>query len=451
MRNLLLAGTALLWLATPAFATPKRHSVDKRDAEIASLKAEVDALKQRLDADENAQHATAQQAQTARESATAAQNQAAMALSQSQAAQVQVAAAATPVPVPPKASAPGWWANTTIGGRAFFNVSDIHQTSTDLAGKRTENAQNGTQTELKRFYLILDHKFDDTWSANLTTDFRYNSNGTSKDTLVFVKKAWVQAHIDPALNIRVGENDTPWVPFVESLYGYRFVENTLIDRTKFGTSTDWGVHVFGTLGHNLVTYQVSALDGAGYKTLSRSSNTIDLEGRIGINPVKDVTLGIGGYTGKLGKSNDTVDVSHRATRVDAVAAYTNKHLRAGIEYFAARNWNNITTAPVPLPAPSTPNDKSSGWSAFGSYAFTPKISIFGRYDWLKPSRDLNPAMRDNYFNAGVDYKPINPLDLALVYKHERVRNGLLSTSNGTIGGPAYGNYDEVGLFGQLAF
>jgi hypothetical protein len=211
------------------------------------------------------------------------------------------------------------------------------------------------------------------------------------------------------------------------------------------------VHVFGILGNNLVTYQVSALDGAGYQTLSRSSNTIDLEGRIGINPVRDVTLGIGGYTGKLGKSNDTVNVNHRATRVDAVAAYTNKRVRAGIEYFAATNWNNITTAPVPLPAPSTPNDKSNGWSAFGSYAFTPKISLFGRYDWLKPSRDLNPAMRDNYFNAGVDYKPIGPLDLALVYKHENTKHGLLSTSNGTTGGPDSGSYNEVGLFGQLVF
>ncbi len=450
MRKLLLAGAALLGLTTSAFGSPRRQAPDRRDAEIAALKAEVDALKSRLDADEAAQRTTAQQVQTANQSAATAQQQAASALTQSVAAEVHTAAAA-PVPPPPKSVAPGWWDSTTVGGRFFFNVSNIHQTSTDLFGNTTESAQDGTQTELKRGYVTIDHKFNDTWSANITTDFRYNANGTSKDVLVFVKKAWVQAHINPALNVRVGESDTPWVPFVESLYGYRFVENTLIDRTKFGTSTDWGVHVFGAFGHNLVTYQVSALNGAGYKTLSRSSNTIDLEGRIGINPTKNVTLGVGGYTGKLGKSNDTVEVNHRATRLDAVAAYTSNRVRLGLEYFAATNWNNVVTAPVPLPPPSTPDDKSSGWSAFGSFAFTPKMSVFGRYDWLKPSRDLDPAMRDNYFNVGLDYKPINPLDLALVYKRERVKNGLLSTSNGTIGGPDHGNYDEIGLFGQLVF
>ena len=428
MRTLLLAGTALLCLATtPALASPPpAQTADQRDAEIAALRAEVEALKQQVDALAAAQHAIAQQAQTA---AAPAQNQ----------------VASAPVPVPAKESAPGWWANTTIGGRSFFNVSNIHQTSTDLSGDKTDSSANGTQTELKRFYLIVDHRFDDTFSANLTTDFRYNTNGTSKDTLVFVKKAYVQAKLSPAFFVRIGEADLAWAPYVESLYGYRFVENTLIDRTKFGTTTEWGVHIGGTFGDGLVSYAASAVNGAGFKTLSRSSDTIDLEGRINVNPVKNVSIGIGGYTGKLGKSAANLPgdaTPHRASRFDAAAAYTDKRIRLGVEYFAASNWNTVT-----LPT----SDKSDGWSAFGSYAFTPKISVFGRYDWLKPSKDLTPSMRDNYFNAGVDYKPISPLDLAIVYKHEKVKNGQLSTSNGTIGGAASGSYDEVGIFGQLTF
>ena len=79
------------------------------------------------------------------------------------------------MPVPAKAEAPGWWGSTTISGKAFLNVSNIHQTSTDLAGNKTDNAQNGTQTELKRFYVGIDHKFNDVFSANITTDFRYNA------------------------------------------------------------------------------------------------------------------------------------------------------------------------------------------------------------------------------------------------------------------------------------
>ena len=458
----LAAGAALVAIAMTATAPAEakarkhaaarkhavaRHRTDPRDAEIKALEAKVDALTQRLDQSEAAQQATAQQAQSAQAAAAAAQSQASTALSQTQVAQAQVAKVENRVPPLEKALKTGWFANTTLGGKAYFNVSDIHQTSTDLAGNKTENAQNGTQTELKRFYVILDHKFNDVFSADLTTDFRYNANGTSKDTLVYLKKAFIQAKFDPALIVRVGAADLPWVPFDEGVYGYRFVENTLIDRTKFGTSSDWGVHVLGSLANNLVSYQVSAIDGQGYKTLSRSSDTLDLEGRVNVNPIKNIVLAVGGYTGKLGKSAGNLSSAatpHSAERFNALAAYTDKRIRAGVEYFTAKNWNNVTSAPAV-------HDKADGWSAFGSFAFTPQILAFGRYDWLKPSKDLNPALKDRYFNLGLDYKPIPPLDFALVYKRDRANHGTISTSNGTIGGANYGTYDEVGLFGQLAF
>ena len=436
----------------PAEAKAHSRSAYSRDAEIQELRAQVKALTARLAADEAAQQTSAQAAQAAQTqaanaqaAASAAQNQAATALGQAQAAQVQAASAEKAVPPLEKAVKTGWFANTTVSGKAYFNVSNIHQTSTDLAGNTTDSAQNGTQTELKRFYLGVDHKFNDVFSANLTTDFRYNANGASNDVLVYVKKAYLQAKLNPAFTVRVGAADTPWIPFVEGVYGYRFVEQTLIDRTKFGTSSDYGVHVLGTFANGLINYQVSAENGLGYKTLARKSDTVDLEGRIDVHPTKEITLAIGGYTGKLGKSAANLPDSatpHTAERFNALAAYTNKRIRAGIEYFSAKNWNTVAS---PL------NDKSNGWSVFGSFAFTPKVSVFGRYDWEKPSSDLNPALKDHYFNLGLDFKPINPLDLALVYKRERTNNGFLSTANGTIGGLDHGNYSEIGLFGQLVF
>src|SRR4051794_40447202 len=144
MPKFLLAGTAVLVFACPAAGATRRHASDPRDAGIAALRAEVDALRQRLDADEAAQRTTALQAETAKQSAAAAQQQATSALTQAQKVQV---AAVTPLA---KTPGPGWWGTTTIGGRFFLNVSNIHQKSTDLLGNRTKNVQNGTQTELKR-------------------------------------------------------------------------------------------------------------------------------------------------------------------------------------------------------------------------------------------------------------------------------------------------------------
>jgi hypothetical protein len=410
MKRLLLILLASAALPTPALAQDAPSSVSPITPEqIAALEAQIQALQAQVSELKQAQAATA----------------------------AKVAETPAPPATPAKSDVPDWVRSTTISGKAFANFSSIDHRSDGV-----DLGDNGTQAELKRFYFGVDHKFDDTFSANLTTDFRYNANGTSKDALVYVKKAYVQAKFGPELFVRLGSADLPWVPFVEGIYGYRFVENELVDRTKFGTSADWGVHVGGSFAGGRVSYAASAINGAGYKTLSRSSNTIDLEGRISANPIKNVTLAVGGYTGKLGKSSEVAGAQHRATRWNALAAYTDERIRAGIEYFQAKNWNNVTTLA---------SDSSSGWSAFGSFAFTPKLSAFGRYDWVKPNEDTNPALKDHYFNVGVDFKPIKAIDLALVYKRDRANNGFLSTSNGTIGGVNRGTYDEIGLFTQVAF
>jgi hypothetical protein len=401
---LLLATSATL--ATPAYAQTAAIS----QADLDQLLTTVQAMQAQIDELRAAQATTA----------------------------AQIAAAPAPSATPPLAvDIPTWVKGTSISGKAFANISTI-----DHESDGGDLGDNRTQTELKRFYIGVDHKFDDTFSANLTTDFRYNANGTSKDVLVYVKKAYLQAKFAPEFFVRVGAADLPWVPFVEGLYGYRFVENVLTDRTKFGTSADWGVHVGGSFADGRISYAASAINGAGYKTLSRSSNTIDLEGRLSATPIKNVTLGVGGYSGKLGKSSDVSGTEHRATRWNAVAAYTNSRVRAGVEYFQAKNWNNVTTVA---------NDRSSGWSAFGAFAFTPKLSVFGRYDWVKPSKEINPDLKDNYFNVGLNYKPIKEIDLALVYKRDRAKNGFMSTSNGTVGGLDDGTYDEFGIFSQFAF
>jgi type II secretory pathway pseudopilin PulG len=397
---LILASSALA--ASPAFAqnTISPERITALQAQIQALQAQVDQLK------------SAQSATDAKVASTAAA---------------------------PKADI-SWTKDTKISGKAFFNISSI-----DNERDGVNQSVNGTQTELKRFYLGVDHKFNNVLSANLTTDFRYGSNGTSNDVLVYVKKAYLQAKFAPEFFVRVGAADMPWVGFSEGVYGYRFIENTLIDRTKFGTSSDWGVHVGGSFLDGKVNYAASAINGAGYKTLSRNSDTIDLEGRVSVNPIKTITLAVGGYTGKLGKSAENGVETRRATRFNALAAYTDSRVRAGVEYFRAKNWLNIT-GPV--------GDSADGWSVFGSFAFDKQFSVFGRYDWVKPKKDLSPDLRDRYFNVGVNYKPIKQVDLALVYKRDRAKNGFLSTSNGTIGGinnTTSGTYDEVGLFGQFAF
>jgi hypothetical protein len=79
------------------------------------------------------------------------------------------------------------------------------------------------------------------------------------------------------------------------------------------------------------------------------------------------------------------------------------------------------------------------------------VALFARYDDATPSKDLNPNLENTYFNVGVSFQPISKLDIAFVYKQDKVENGVLRTSNGTIGGGAEGKHDEIGVWAQVSF
>jgi hypothetical protein len=337
---------------------------------------------------------------------------------------------------------------TTVGGRLFVDFTNIDQSLNN-----TDTAAKGTGLDVKRAYLIVDHKFDDIWSANVTTDFNYVANDS--ETQVFIKKAYLQAKFDDAFILRAGSADLPWVPFVEGLYGYRYVENVMIDRLKFGTSADWGLHAFGSGGDGMFSYAVSGIEGNGYKNPTRSKS-IDFEGRAAFVPVKGLTLAAGFYSGKLGKDIEGVAVAlqpkHTAERLDFVAAYVTSNFRVGAEYFDAKNWNQVTAVAT---------DKTTGYSAWGSFSFTEQLAVFARYDQAKPRKDLSPDLQNKYFNIGLAYKPRKNIDVAFVVKQDKFNDipaGVTVTSQnystaltGPVGRISEAKHNEIGVWTQVSF
>ena len=317
--------------------------------------------------------------------------------------------------------------NTTVGGKAFIDL-----TSLDQKAAGTKTAASGFGLDVTRFYLVANHTFDDVWSANLTTDFNYIS--ADKETQLFVKKAYLQAKISDGFWVRAGSADLPWIPFVEEIYGYRYVEKVLNDRAGRGTSADWGVHIGGKFVDGKLGYALSAIEGNGYKNPTRSKS-VDLEGRVSVVPVSGLTAAVGFYSGKLGKDVEgtTTPAVHTASRFNALLAYAYQGLRVGGEYFTADNWTAVTT---------TATDKSDGFAVWGSYKFTDMVSGFVRYDNVKPNKDTAPSLKDDYYNIGASFKLRKGVDLSVAYKHEEQKNN-------TAVKPL--DSDEFGAWVQVAF
>jgi hypothetical protein len=323
--------------------------------------------------------------------------------------------------------------NTSLSGKMFFDFTDISQKNSDTGKTKA----SGTGIDVKRFYLSVDHKFDDIWSANLTTDFNYVS--IDGETNLFVKKAYVEGKFDPAFKLRIGSADMPWIPFVEGYYGFRYVENTLTDRLKFGNSADWGLHASGDIAGKTLNYAVSVVNGNGYKNPSRSKG-VDVEGRVGFAPMEGMIVALGGYSGKRGQRIENVSAPNTAQRGDALIAFANDNFRLGAEYFSAKDWNNVLN-PV--------GDKADGYSVWGSVGVAENISIFARYDNTKLSRDQDRAAKDVYYNAGVQFQLTKGFLLSAVYKHEKgdrsVTNPMLPSHVQSV------KTDEFGVFGEVKF
>jgi hypothetical protein len=197
---------------------------------------------------------------------------------------------------------------------------------------------------------------------------------------------------------------------------------------------------------------------------------MDVEGRVSYQPIAGLTFAIGGYEGKLGQDKyaNTVTVGgaavpqtyRNASRVDALAAYVGNGLRVGIEYFSANDWTNGISGANDVPeltssGKANPGDKADGTSVFASYDFTPMWGVFGRWDQAKLSKDLASGLKDQYFNVGLESHPIKNVDVALVYKHEKMdggpATGAFSTTNGSAFNEADGKYDEFGIWAQVSF
>ena len=330
---------------------------------------------------------------------------------------------------------------TTISNTAFIDFTSIN---TKNNGATVD--PDGYGLDVTRWYLTVLHTIDDTWSTNLTTDFNLpkytltgtdsagatvKSTGNAPETQLFIKKAYLQGKLDDWAVLRIGSADTPWAPFVDNVYGYRFVEKTLTDKYGYANTADWGVNLSGAGG--AVSYSASLLNGGGYKNPSRSKG-LDFEGRLGIVPVDGLSLAFGLYSGKRGLDTETTPAQNTAQREDALVGWKGAGLNLGVEYFTADKWNDVLNAGA--------TTKSDGYSLFGSYDIPDTdFAVYGRYDRVKPKQDTAASLTDKYYNGGFAWKTNKNLTWAAGFKSEKLSDGAATDLK----------TDEIGVWAQVKF
>lgn len=158
-----------------------------------------------------------------------------------------------------------------IGVKAYLNAmqasGDHFDNSKVGQAQANTNSSNANGMRLSRAYLIIVDRINDEFSGKLTLDEAYSdptaSNGRGN---VFVK--YLYGIFTPAKNlvIRFGLTETPWIPYEEGLWNYRFVSETAPDYEGFMPSSDWGVAIVGSLFDKLIEYHFMGSNGEGYQS-----------------------------------------------------------------------------------------------------------------------------------------------------------------------------------------
>jgi hypothetical protein len=341
---------------------------------------------------------------------------------------------ATPKPpVPPKYPA------TKIGGRFY---GDFTSKENENEGTGAKSSDSGTGLDIKRFYFTLTHEFSEKWATQFQTDI--GDQGARRYD-VFVKKAYIQYKQSDALVFRAGSADTPWIPYMEGIYGMRYFEQTITDSLGYGTSADWGLHFLGKALGGKLDYQVSAVNGKGYSNPTRTES-VDFEARFAVIPIDGLVFAVGGYSGKLGNGTKTADKAlHTAKRLNAFAGYKTKAFGIGLEYFDSDNFKNVTTVA---------EDSADGFSAWAHVGLPREWKVVARYDVANPSKDLNEDLELTYYNLGIEKRFNKSVAASLAYKYAEVEGGIVPTGNGAIGSAvpgAKGKYSEIGVWAIYDF
>ncbi len=251
---------------------------------------------------------------------------------------------------------------------------------------------------LKRGYVNIKKKINDTFSGRITTDITVDKEGDGEGdvelrlkylylkyqlpTFAFLNKAYFE----------IGLVHRPWLDFEQHINRYRVQGKMFLERIRIVNSADFGVVFMSLLGGEMDekykknvnksfagkygSIALGIFNGGGYHELEKNKNK-SLEGRVTLRPFHKIIPGLQfTFHGAIGKGNivESPDWNYNSLYV----SYELPNLVLTGEYYNGKG-NYEASAIYDLV--SFESADQNGYSIFGELKILDsKVSLFGRYD-----------------------------------------------------------------------
>jgi hypothetical protein len=311
-----------------------------------------------------------------------------------------------------------------VGGTIFLDYTYTDEpTTTDADG----NVIHPESFNVGRAYVNVTGNLSHRIAFRITPDIaRLTGGGTSLDgsLAIRLKYAYGQFNLDEAWSkgswVRLGQQQTPLVDYLETIYRYRFQGTVFVDREGFLSSSDVGLSTHYNLPKNLGDVHVGYYNGDTYSK-AEANDQKAIMGRVSIRPFP-TSGALKGLRITAFYDDDHYIKNDARTRLFYGATYEHKYVNAGVEHLDATDQTTAASAEL----------KKTGYSIWATPRFPKGWEGLLRFDHLK--REDNDAAKDRKI-LGVAYWfqfAQGPVAAAILLDYENVEyDALLATQDET--------------------
>lgn len=251
---------------------------------------------------------------------------------------------------------------------------------------------------LKRGYVNIKKKINNTFSGRITTDITVDKEGDGEgDVEIRLKYLYLKYQL-PSYGIfhkpyfEFGLVHRPWLDFEQHINVYRVQGTMFLERNNVISSGDYGIFFLSLLGDEMNehykntvnknfagtygSFAIGIFNGGGYHALEKNESK-SLESRLTIRPFYKTIPGLQfSYHGAIGKGN--VAESPEWKYSSAYISYEHEHLIFTSEYYIGKGNYKGSAIQDTVSFEAVPQ---KGYSLFSEWKmFNRKISLIGRYD-----------------------------------------------------------------------
>ncbi|MAQ95358.1 MAG: hypothetical protein CMM84_17765 [Rhodothermaceae bacterium] len=266
---------------------------------------------------------------------------------------------------------------------------------------------DGTSTfDYRRIYLTADADLGSGFRSRVRLEASDRAQTVQARPTPFMKDAWVEwRYTESGHRATLGLQPQPLTDLQESVWGYRDLDQTVIDRSGYRGFRDIGLRLDGPiLADGTVRYAAMVGNGNRERAEAAGARGKIVYGELILDPD-------GPFVGAVGADyevNDPADGARTTSlRTSAFAGVVGERFRGGLEaFYVAEETDAVLdtgTGPVGVEAPD-----GVGGSVHGALVVAPRTSVVARYDYIDRAAGREGA-GEHYLLGAVSFRPAPPI------------------------------------------